>query len=639
MKISGFVVLVLLVCFNLHAQDHFNLQINDKGLLKIFQMAIKYNTSSTNKKSFVVPGDLYKFTVKKKDLLSNPIIPILNEISDINLNKDLDFYFATSDIKIDGGVDQKSLKVRILNSNVEGFDLQLSLSLNEIKISSPAMSLCENRFKKSCGKGLKTVVKDLRINTFKKPVVISAQARLTFKDGLAGMKIVNVSTNLEGKNSPLLNINFKSLEVPQISIVIDGQETVLDTSKLKDEILARKSYLSKKLLAFAADFVASDVVEMINVYLVNKKFSTSFEVYRRDNPNATFDEFLTDSQYRDFSEATYIRPALNLNPSNSVSRYDYDQSAYERVFPRDNTYVKPVTIYRASRPEPDYMSILSKEISEIIKQAKVDVSLKKVTTPADKDIQLSAALGFILNNKKINVINTISNSSIPLPALENEAIGIIKPDLRFTISEPVINGSLNLINSTGLFSEFLDKATDIPGFSLKSVKIHFTKSNSLALIVNSNLDLKKLRASFLNNPSKWIKNKLAAWLERNNNNSVIYFPIEIEVQPTIKNVNGVAKLDLFVRSPFDGVQLRNNFNYPSNVDNMTNTVREGVMEELKVSLGGMTNKYYTLDIEKYLNQSGVVFAPRHISFTQSAYMNLYLDIVDIKFDSKNPARK
>ena len=639
MNILGFVVFFLLACASVHAQDHFNLQIKDKGLLKIFQMAIKYNTSSRNKKSFIVPGDLYKFTIKKKDLLSNPIIPILNEISDINLNKDLDFYFSTSDIKIDGAVDQQSLKVKILNSNPEGFDLQLSLNLNEIRITSPSMSLCEDKLKKSCGKGLKTVVKDIKVNTFNKPVVVSTQARLTFKDGQARLKIINVSTNFEGKNSPALNINFKSLEVPKISIVIDGQETVLDTSKLKEEILSRKNYLSKKLLAFAADFVASDVVEMINMYLVNKTFSTSFEIYRRDNPNATFDEFLADSQSRDLSEAHYIRPALNLNQASSFSGHEFDQSAYNRAFPRDNTYVRPVTIYRPSKPDIDYMKILSQEISDIIKQAKVDVSLKKVSTPANKDVQFAASLGFILNNKKINVINTISNSNQPLPIMTNEAIGNIKPDLRFTISEPVINGSLSLINSTGLFSEFLDKATDIPGFSLKSVKVHFTQNNSLALVVNSSLDLKKLRASFINNPSKWIKNKFAAWLERNNNNSVIFFPIEIEVLPTIKNLNGVAQLDLLVKSPFNGSKLRNAFNYPSNVDNMTNTVREGVMEELKTSLGSMTDKIYTLDIEKYLNQSGVVFAPRHISFTQSAYMNLYLDIVDIKFDSKNPERK
>jgi hypothetical protein len=637
MKI-GLFVLLLVSSFIGFTQDHFNLQINEKGLLRIFQLAIKYNTAGKSQKSVTIPADLYEFTIKKKDLLSNPIVPILNEISDINLNKDLNFYFSSSSIQIEGNVDQKSLRSQILNSGPQSFDVILSLNLSEIKISAKSMSLCEDKVKKNCGKGLKTVVRDIKINTFKRPVSISAHARVTLKDGLARLKIVDVSTNLEGKNSPSLNINFGSLEVPQISIVIDGQETVLDTSKLREEVLARKNYLSKKLLGFAAEFIASDVVEMINMYLINKSFSTSFEVYRRYNPNATFDEFLAHAQSADFSEAPYIRPALNLNTADVTGVYQQDH--HSRAFPRDNTYVKPpVMVHAIKKPEVDYVKILSDQISEIIKQAKVDISIKRVSTPGDKDLQLSAMLGFVLNNQKVNVINTISNSAVKLPLLVPENLAAVKPDLRLTISEPVINGSLNLINSTGLFSEFLDKATEIPGFSLKSVKLHFTKSNSLSLIINANLDLRKLRASFLNNPQKWIKNKLAAWLERNNNNSVIYFPIEIEVQPAIKNSNGIAKLDLFVNSPFKEGALRNTFNYPSNVDKMTNTVREGVLEELKGSLAEMTDKNYTLDIDKYLNQSGVLFVPRHISFTQSAYLNLYLDIVDIKFNNKTPVRK
>jgi hypothetical protein len=72
---------------------------------------------------------------------------------------------------------------------------------------------------------------------------------------------------------------------------------------------------------------------------------------------------------------------------------------------------------------------------------------------------------------------------------------------------------------------------------------------------------------------------------------------------------------------------------------MTETVRSGVMKELQRNLEEHTNKNYSIDVTQFLNQSGVIFFPRRMSISQAAYLTLGLDIVDIKFNAKNPHQR
>jgi hypothetical protein len=69
---------------------------------------------------------------------------------------------------------------------------------------------------------------------------------------------------------------------------------------------------------------------------------------------------------------------------------------------------------------------------------------------------------------------------------------------------------------------------------------------------------------------------------------------------------------------------------------MTDIVRDGVMKKLQESLLKHVNKNYTLDVSRFMNQSGVIFQPKYIGVTQGAYLMMNLDIADIKFNSQNP---
>ncbi|MFL5809894.1 MAG: hypothetical protein ACJ749_10265, partial [Flavisolibacter sp.] len=551
-----------------------------------------------------IPQNIYKFTIPKSQLVSNPIVPVVNEISDLNMNRDLDFYFNTSEIKLSGSVDAKSLKASIFNSNDNGFDLKLSLNLPQIVVNGARLSLCEDKQRntKNCGSGLKATMNQLKITTVTRPVVLTMVLRLKTDGKVGRVTVRSVDSNLDDKVAPGLDINFKSLDIPKISIVINGQETELDTSRLKSEILKRKTFLAKKLLSFAGDFIANDVAEMINVYLVNKSVATSYQVFKKENGPVHFDEFInTQTQLHHDVDGTYVRKPMMLYPM----------------------------------PHADPMASMMSQISDVIRSAQLGISLKKIATPGNKDVELAGLVGFILNGQQINVRNTLGNSNRQLPGLNLDAQR--NNDITLAISEPLLNGALDVANSTHLFQELFEALSPVPGFSIRSVKLHFQNERAMVAVVNAQVDLKKIKSKGV---TSWFKNRIAAWLERNNNNSVIYFPIEVAVAPVFKKLpNGGTGLDLKVFSPFNYVNLPNRYNYPSNVPDMTETVKDGVMEELKTSLEPYVNKTYNVDVTSFLNQSGVIFQPKSISIIQNAYLMLNLDITDIKFNSKNPNQR
>ena len=72
---------------------------------------------------------------------------------------------------------------------------------------------------------------------------------------------------------------------------------------------------------------------------------------------------------------------------------------------------------------------------------------------------------------------------------------------------------------------------------------------------------------------------------------------------------------------------------------MFQVVRKAVLGKLHEQLDQYADKEFSVDLTKYLNQSGVEFLPKSIVFNQSAYLLLNLDIKQIKFDSLNPTKK
>src|SRR6187399_388775 len=108
---------IFLFTGQLFAQEQLVLRLNENGIMKILQMAVQYNSAGKENRSIYIPQNIYKFTIPKSKLLSNPLIPIINEISDLDMQSDLNFYLNNSAIKISGKVNKESLKTTILDSN------------------------------------------------------------------------------------------------------------------------------------------------------------------------------------------------------------------------------------------------------------------------------------------------------------------------------------------------------------------------------------------------------------------------------------------------------------------------------------------------------------------------------------------
>ena len=614
------------------------LRLNEKGWLKLLEMAMKF-TAPGNQATYKVPANIYQFKIAKKMLLSNPVVPIIDGITNLGLReggKDVPFYFQTSDISITGSVDKKSLKTEFSSTHKHGFDVSISLTLPKIVISSPQMSLCMDKVRGACSNELKLAIRNLRISTQTNPIHLKAKLRILNKRGVARVSLVSMTTNLEGKGAPTLYIDPKlDLIMPKMALEINGETTELDTSEWKAELIKQKSFLARELMSFAADFAGKNLARMINIYLVNAQFPTSHSWSLIDN---------IDSK-KPFQEINFEDEFRIPNPIDSV-------------------YVMP----RVDSNKVDFMQIMLEEIDRALSKAQATVSLTSISTPLGKDIELGGSIRLALNNIAVQVSDYIHNSdnrAVPIKveskpynpnhmARDNTYVkpvsiayatnpiflpklnlsGYRHNDINVAFSEPVINGALDVVTSTGLFQAILAKAAkDSPELSLakeKAVRLHFSQNRSISLILNVRVDLTKSRGF-----QSWV-GRAIEWF---NNSTQIYFPLEIQIIPSVKTVNGKANLVLDVKSPMGEKALVNSFGYPSNVPNMTNIVRSGLLSKINESIAEFVNKKYEIDISKYLNQSGVVFNPKTISFDQNAYMVMGLDLVDIKFNNLNPKRR
>ncbi|GEM_PF-1118355 len=607
---------LVLGAFHATAQEQLAVRVSDKGLIKTMEMAVRYGSGGKKGTTYTIPKDLYSFKIKAKDLLANPIVPLLNEISNLNLKKDLPFYLETSPIVIKGKVDEKSVTSKIVKQSKDGFDVQISVNVPSLTVTASDLSLCETKTKsKRCGAGLKASVKNLSIGLKGVPVRLSATFRVKTKADIAKVQLLGITTNLKAKNGPKLAINFGQVIVPPIYISINNQETELDTSKLRNEIIKRKEFLSEELVDFAAEFMSSDMAELVNSYLMKEALRTSVTVIDYQKPTPSYNEF-------DYDLNRYPKAAVD-NTYVYIPKYKYDLGTKS-----------PLTF---NNQKADPIKEILAEITKVVHSAQMKMEVASITTPYAKDIELAGNVEFSLNKQSMKVVNRIANSNRPLPDLDLSSYR--SNDVTLALSEPVLNAALDLVAKNNIYQLLLDKYAGVQGFYVKNVKIHFSSKDhqdlsKIYIVANAQVDLNKISS---NGALSWVKNKIGAWLERNNNNSVIYFPLQLEIIPTLsRDSAGAVVLKARVNSPFKSNNiLKNDYHYASNVPAATATVRDSVIAELKKSFDGFVNKDYTIDLSSFLNEAGVVYVPKTVTVWDSGYLILGIDIKDINFNQLN----
>ncbi len=616
---TSFIVFILCAFSSaLMAQDQLMIRVNQSGILSVMESALEYNQSGQGRTGFQVPAGIYDFKIKREDIQANPIVKIMQEISDVNLNRDLPFYLYNSIVNVNGGIDKTSLRTAVTNYTARGFDLKISFAINQLNLKASELSLCEKKRGTRCGTGLKAT---FRNNTIALRSGSKIQAEANFKVDMtstqAKMRLVSVQSNVNTRNGPRIDINIGSVVVPPISIIINGQEAELDTSNLRAELMARKEFLANKLLEFSAEFIAEDLAEMVNKALKNQCLPTQLriiEIASQDVP----------SSRGGFQQQPYVIAADNTRVVRPRIDYSFQASS---VFPGDN------------RPAPTFMELLQRDLASIIKSAKFDLNLKSIRSPLNQDLEIRANGEFVLNQRRWRVLDTVGNSTRKLPALNVDTIINRQDHFAIVLGEPVVNGSLDLLQSMGVFQKVLEAQAKISGVSVNSIKLHFKSGATPAqdrLFAIGNLKV-KLREIDADGIMGWVKRAIAVWLERNNNNAILNFPVQFEVIPRFATQrDGSVKLFLRVNSPFvNPTTLRNDYKYPNNVVSATEIVQENVIEILKESMGEYVNREFEFPLDDYLNLNGVSLQPKRMSMLQSGYLMVSANIKKIDFNKLN----
>lgn len=613
--------MALLLCLfssALLAQDQLMIRVNQTGILSVMESALEYNQRGQGRTGFQVPAGLYDFKVKRADLQANPIVRILQEVSNVDLNRDLPFYLYNSVVNVDGGIDKASLRTAVSNYTAQGFDLKITFAINKLSLRANELSLCENKRGRRCGNGLKATFRNSTV-ALRSGSRINAEAnfKVDTTSTQAKMRLVRVTSNLNTRNGPRIDINIGSVVVPPISIIINGQEAQLDTSNLRAEIMARKEFLANKLLEFSAEFIAEDLSEMVNKALKNQCLPTQLRIIEIANQDVP-------APRGGFRSQPYVIAADNTRVVRP--RIDYSIQS-PSVFPGDN------------RPAPTFMELLQRDLASIIKSANFDLSLKSIRSPLNQDIEIRANGSFVMNNRRWRVLDTVGNSTRKLPALNVDTIINRQDHFAVVLGEPVVNASMDLLQGMGVFQKVLEAQGKIGGVSVNSIKLHFKSGATAAqdrLFAIGNLKV-KLREIDADGIMGWVKRAIAVWLERNNNNAILNFPVQFEVIPRFATQrDGSVKLFLSVNSPFvNPTTLKNDYNYPNNVVSATKVVQESIVEILKENMGEYVNREFEFPLDQYLNMNGVSLQPKRMSMLQSGYLLVAADIKKIDFAKLN----
>jgi len=577
-------------------QDQVLVRLNHGGVVELMRMALQYNQRSENRAGFKIPAGAYSFKVKREDLAKNPIIAILSQISDVNFNRDFPFHVTNSDISVQGKIDEASLRTAVSNYTARGFDLRVSLTVDEVRLSVADISLCETKRGTRCGPGLSASFKDSSVALRRgSKIIVSGDFRVSFEADKARLTLVRATSNLD--KGPRLDISIGQVVVPPIAIIINGQETQLDTSGIRTELMGRREFLAQKLLDFAGEFIASDLAEMVNKALKNQCLPTRLrliELGREDLP-------ATGGGFTSVSVAQRGR----------------------------------VPYVGDHKEAPSFMELLQRDLAQIIKSASFDVTLKNIRTPLERDLEIRVDGALRMNRRSWGIPRTVGNSPRALSVLNIDQVIDRRDHLAVVISEPVFNGALNLLSDLRVFQQVIDAQKKINGIYYESVKLHLRSgltpaTDRLYLVLNMGV---RLRETDADGVWAWIKRTLAVWLERNNNNSILYFPIQFEAVPQLVREGAGHKLRIRITTPFASeTALRNDFGYPSNITAATDIVRKAVLEELKGALGGFVNREFDVPLDAFLAQNGISFTPKSIRFLDSSYLMVTADFqkLDLK---------
>jgi hypothetical protein len=608
------------------SSNHIALGLKNKGIKTLLVEVVKHYRGDKKRSMLVLPSEHFIGVVKKEKIIKNPIMKKLKKYVDIDIDKDLNFHVNWTPITVEANLAEDNLEIETVGKG-KNFDAIFKVDISELIIKGDKIEFCEfENIDKTCNtkNGLYG-----RFNNFelrlKDGDLIQAliKTNVRVKDGIVKIDFDKTISNLVsqkskldkmdmnrflmGSGTPSFWLNFESFVMPPPVLIMNGVRIEIETEEIGTALLSEREFLANVLAGFAGEFVAKDLVKLVNTKLISK-----------------IDQIRTSYQLIDYNRYDLIQKEfLRLMDISSEDALKYLKGLGE--IPKEDSFVQ--TMKRVFRHS--------------IYQAKSKLNFKEMNTKDGQDLIAYFDSELYVNDKKMHIGKKVWNGKKKFEAFNFKNLDF-NYDFAFALSEPLINAFADTALSSGMVNNVFQNLTKMKGVIIDDLKFHFVNApdgcafDKFKVVANMKVKLSELkRESFWDHITLSIGEYLESdWGGDWNplpTEQELFFPIELDFIVNIQKYDEKTKLFLMSDSPFGNIGIRNTFDYP--VKDMTGVVKDALYEKLKETIEPHLINSHSIDITNYVNAiPGIDLDPHNLFVSDSGHLvfTFNIDGIDIK---------
>ncbi|MFT6631436.1 MAG: hypothetical protein ACJAS4_001385 [Bacteriovoracaceae bacterium] len=613
--------------------NHIALGLRNNGIKTLLKEVVNHYRAGNSRSMIVLPKEHFRGVVRKEEINQNPIIKKLKNFVDINIDEDLNFHVNWTPITIEAKLAEENLEIETIGKG-KNFDAIVKLDISELIIKGAKIEFCEfETIDKTCDtkNGLYGRFNNYELRLKDGELIQTLiKTNIRVKDGIVQLDFDRMISNLISQKSkmdkmdmnrflmvqeaPKFWLNFESFSMPPPVLIMNGTRIELETEEIGNTLLAEREFLANLLTGFAGDFVAQDLVK-----IVNKKFIKKIQEIR-----SSFR--LIDYNKYEYKNDMFVK-MMNNSPEDAI-----------RYLHREEN----------SSSDENFVQTLTRIFRHTIYSAKSNLGFKEMNTKDGQDIIAYFDSDLIVNKKKMIIKKEVWNGK---KKFENFTLDNLdfKYDFAFAISEPLINAFSETAMKTGLVNQVFKNFAKMDGVSIDSLKFHImnvTESCAFDKIkVVANL---KVKMSELKRESWWdhISFKLGEYLESDwggdwnplPKEQDLFFPVELDFVLSLNRDEDRTYLFLMNDSPFGTLGIRNTFGYP--VKDMTGVVKDALYEKLKETLEPHLIESHSIDITDYVKAiPGIEMSPNSLFASKTGHLVFTFKIDDIDFQRLGGKRR
>lgn len=611
----------IFISLNLQAGDHVAFNLKNSGIKKVIKSALAHYLKSNKQDSLIVPAKMITGTIHREEVAQNPIMRQMQGFLDIPEQGNLSYHLVWSDIKIKSHYDDDTVKV-IHSGDRENLNASIGVEFTEVSIQTDRIEICEFYEQGAClqEKGFYGRLEGVEISLAANSRISAlVKGHVSIEGHSVKLKFSEVISNLSETidtgdskllkvltpelNPPQFDINFKSFYMPPPILHVNGQSFELNVEEIQNLLLAEKDFMAKSFTRLIGNFIAQDLVEVINDYFITQlpeiKSQVSMLEYNRG-------EYLLDR----FVELSRENPQEALRFLNQFSaRPEGELSTIEKI--------KYVARAKISEAESKFI-------------------FRRLETPRRDQLSIFFDNRLQVNKKELKLLKKIRNGRQNLGKLIFEETQC-PYDFAVAFSESYFNGLLNLASETRLLQAMFGEIHQMKGFYLNGLNIHFAQIpyrkelKKIKLVANVTIILSEMESEGI---GSWIGNMFAAVLEKN----VIWFPLEIDLEVNLDRLNRDGKIILDPKDPFGPTgELRNTYGYP--FKDMNGIVKRSLYKKLKEKMAPMFEEKIEIDINNYLEEiPGLKMSAQTLYYHESGHLVFAMQLDELNlgdFSSNN----